>query len=116
MPDHKINGYYVAIPETTLQSKQWQRLAISTQCVYWTMLLKYKRMGNDADGKVKWKQEELAKKAGVTRKTVIACLQELKVKKWIKVWEPGGRWLDGTTYLMNPLYADGQRNPKAQSI
>jgi len=113
---HLIKGYYVAIPETTLQSDQWRAFAPSTQSVYWAMLLKYKRTGKDANGRVKWKQQELALAVGLARKTIIICLQELKDKGWIEVWAPGGRWLDGTTYKMNPLYADGQRNPKGQSI
>ncbi len=113
MKDHLINGYYVSIPEKTLLSKQWRTFTPSTQAVYWTMLLKYKRTGKDANGRVKWKQEELAEAIGLTSRTVIKCLQVLKDKEWISVWKPGGRWLDGTEYRMNPLWADGAKTPKA---
>lgn len=104
---HLIKGYYVAIPETTLLSKQWRNFTPSTQAVYWTMLLKYMRTGKNANGRVKWKQDELAAATGLSRRTIVTCLQELINKGWTSVWEPGGRWLDGTTYKMNPLWADG---------
>jgi len=107
MSDHLINGYYVGLPENTLESKAWRTLTPSTRCVYTAMLLRYKRTGKEANGKVKWKQPELANKTGLSLKTVGTCLQELKDKEWITVWEPGGRWLDGTTYDVNPVYADG---------
>jgi hypothetical protein len=108
MSNQLINGYYVGIPETTLCSKQWQSLTPSTRCVYTAMLLKYKRKGKDANGRVKWKQPELAKKAGLSLRTTNTCLQELKDKEWITIWEPGGRWLDGTTYELNPSWANGK--------
>lgn len=108
MPDHYINGYYVAIPETTLSSEQWLNLTPSTRCVYTTMLRKYKRTGSEANGRVKWKQPELAKAVGLSLRTVITCLQELKDEGWISVWEPGGRWLDGTTYEIAPKWANGK--------
>ena len=107
MPDHLVNGYYVAIPEKTLESKAWKLLTPSTRCVYTTMLLRYKRTGSESNGRVKWKQPKLAEESGLSLKTVNTCLQELKDKGWIEVWEPGGRWLDGTTYEVNPIYADG---------
>lgn len=57
---------------------------------------------------MKWKQPELAEEAGLSLKTVNTCLQDLIDVGWISVWELGGRWLDGTTYEMDPLYADGK--------
>lgn len=106
MPNQNIKGYFVAIPETTLKSKEWLALTASTRCVYITMLLKYKRKGGD--GRVTWRQDELAKKSGLSLNTVKRSLKDLKAGRWITVYEPGGRWLDGTTYNMNPLYADGK--------
>lgn len=108
MPDQNIKGYFVAIPNTTLESEQWRNLTLSTRCVYTTMLIKYWRTGKEANGRVKWKQPELAEKAGLSLRTVITCLQELKEKGWITIWEPGGRWLDGTVYEMNPIWANGK--------
>jgi len=113
MPDQHINGYYVAIPEKTLQSEQWLMFTPATRCVYWTMMLRYKRTGKDADGRVKWRQDEISQTAGLGLRTVITCLQVLKDRGWISIYEPGGRWLDGTTYDMNPLYANGDtENPE----
>jgi hypothetical protein len=43
MPDQKLIGKWVTIPESTLKSKEWKALTASTRCVYITMLLKYKR-------------------------------------------------------------------------
>ena len=106
MPDHLIKGNFVAIPETTLDSDEWRDLTASTRSVYTAMLSRYKRKGGD--GRVKWKQTELAELTGFCLKTTNTCLQELEEKEWISVWEPGGRWLDGTTYDMNTLYADGK--------
>jgi len=107
MSEHLVKGYYVAIPEKTLDSEAWKSLTPSTRCVYTAMLVRYKRTGSESNGRVKWKQPELAEKARLSLKTVNTCLQELKDKGWIEVWEPGGRWLDGTTYEVNPIYADG---------
>ncbi len=72
------------------------------------MLRKYRRWGKGANGRVKWRQDELAKASGFTRQTVITCLDELKEHKWISVWEPGGRWVEGTTYEMAPEWANGK--------
>lgn len=108
MSNHLVNGYYVALPEKTIDSKEWRSLTPSTRCVYTTMMLKYKRKGDNANGRVKWKQSELAIKVGLSLKTVNTCLQNLKDSKWISVYEPGGRWLDGTTYEMASIYADRQ--------
>lgn len=107
MPNQNINGYFVGLPETMLESKQWRALTPSTRCVYIAMLLKYRRTGKEANGRVKWKQPELAKKTGLSLKTVNSCLQELIENEWIAVWEPGGRWLDGTVYDVDPKWANG---------
>lgn len=39
---------------------------------------------------------------------MIKCIAELIEAEWISVWEPGGRWLDGTTYEMAPEWANGK--------
>jgi hypothetical protein len=72
------------------------------------MLLRYKRKGKDANGRVKWKQTELVKESGLSLRTVNRGLSDLKGTGWIAVWEPGGRWLDGTTYEVNPKWANGK--------
>lgn len=108
MLEQKLIGKFVALPESTLDSKQWKELTSSTCRAYTAMLTKYKRTGKEANGRVKWKQPELAKKAGYSLKTTNTCLQELKDKGWITVWEPGGRWLDGTTYEVEPKWANGE--------
>lgn len=106
MADHSVNGYFVALPETTLDSDEWRSFTASTRCVYETMLLKYKRKGGD--GRVTWRQDELAKVSGFSLNTIKRSISDLIEEKWITVWEPGGRWLDGTTYSMSSLYADGK--------
>lgn len=106
MSNHFINGNFVAIPETTLDSDSWRGLTASTRCIYKTMLLKYIRKGGN--GRVTWRQDELAKVSGFSLNTVKRSLGDLKEAKWITVWKPGGRWLDGTTYNMSALYADGK--------
>lgn len=111
MSNHLIQGYYVAIPEDTILSKEWRELTPTTRCVYTTMLTRYDRQGGNANGRVKWTQPEIAEKTGISLKTAFTCLQELREKNWITVWEPGGRWLDGTTYDINSFYADRQ-SPK----
>ena len=110
MPDHRIakDKFYVALPEDTILSKAWHALTPSTRCLYLAMLTRYMRVGPKANGRVKWKQPELVEKTGLSLRTVITCLQELKDEDWISVWEPGGRWLDGTIYTVNPKYADGE--------
>ena len=108
MPEQKLIGKFVALPESTLDSKEWKELTSSTRCVYTAMLRKYRRTGKEANGRVKWKQPELAKKAGYSLRTVNTCLQELLEKRWITVWEPGGRWLDGTIYEVEPKWANGK--------
>lgn len=106
MSNHLIKGNFVAIPETTLDSDEWRGLTASTRCVYEAMLLKYIRKGGN--GRVTWRQDELAKVSGFSLNTVKRSLDDLKAAKWITVYEPGGRWLDGTTYNIDPLYADGE--------
>lgn len=108
MPEQKLVGDFVALPESTLDSKQWKDFTASTCRVYTTMLRKYRRWGPDANGRVRWRQDELAEAAGVSLKTIKRSLNDLKDEKWITVWEPGGRWLDGTTYEVNPLWANGK--------
>ena len=115
MTDHLIKGYYVALPDTTLQSKEWIGLTPSTRCVYHAMMTKYKRTGKDANGRVTWAQIELAGATGLSRRTVGTCVDNLLDREWIWIDEPGGRWAKGTTYEMNPKYADGQ-TPKATKI
>ena len=106
MPEHLIKGYYVAIPQTTLESKEWKALTPSTRCVYHSMMTKYIRTGMDADGRVMWAQIELAEATGLSLRTIGTCLDELLDKEWMWIDEPGGRWAKGTTYEMNPIYAD----------
>jgi len=108
MPDQKLVGNYVALPDSTTDSEQWKSFTPSTRCVYTTMLKKYRHAGQKANGRVKWKQDELAKVAGLSLKTIKRSLQDLKDANWISVWEPGGRWLDGTTYEMKPKWANGE--------
>lgn len=110
MSDQLIKGYYVAIPETTIKSKQWKALTASTRCIYQVMLLRYYRTGKEANGRVKWKQEELVDMTGFSPKTIITSLQTLKEREWLTIWEPGGRWLDGTTYEVNPKWANGKEH------
>jgi hypothetical protein len=78
------------------------------------MMTRYKRTGKDANGQVTWSQVELVEATGVSLRTVGTCLDELLDMKWITIWEPGGRWAKGTTYEMNPIYADGQRPKPAK--
>ncbi len=108
MPEQKLIGDWVALPESTLDSEQWKAFTASTCRVYTTMLRKYRRKGENANGRVKWRQDELAKASGLSLNTVKRGLQELKDEGWITIWEPGGRWLDGTTYKMNPKWANGK--------
>ena len=112
MADHLITGYYVAIPQTTLESKEWKALTPSTRCVYHTMLKKYIRKGEGANGRVTWAQVELAEASGLSLRTIGRSTDDLLDKEWLWIDEPGGRWAKGTTYEMNPKYADGQ-TPKA---
>lgn len=111
MADHLIDGYYVAIPEDTVLSEAWKGLTHSTRSTYTAMLTRYKRTGEEADGMVTWAQTELAETTGASLRTIRSCLDEILEKKWITVWEPGGRRAKGTTYEINPIYADGQ-SPK----
>lgn len=108
MPEQKLIGNFVALPESTLDSKQWKQFTSSTRAVYTTMLRRYKRKGEGANGRVKWRQDDLAEAAGVSTKTVKRSLSDLKDEGWISVYEPGGRWLDGTEYEMNPKWANGK--------
>jgi len=80
------------------------------------MLRKYMRSGEEADGRVQWRQDELAEQAGFTRQTIITCIGKLIEHKWISVWEPGGRWTEGTTYEVEPKWANGQRSPENTKI
>lgn len=108
MSEQPIYGFFVAIPEKTLQSKQWRALKATTRCVYTTMLLRYRRAGVTAGDLVTWAQTELVETTGFSLSTVIRGLDELKDKEWLWIWEPGGRWAKGTTYRVNPLYANGK--------
>ena len=108
MAKQPIYGYWVGIPITTLQSKEWRNLQSTSRCVYIAMLMRYYRRGEEADGYVNWTQEELAEATGLSLRTVKTCTKELKEKEWITVWNLGGRWARGTTYAVNPLYANGQ--------
>ncbi len=111
MQDHLIPGNYVAIPEKTLLSSEWKDLAATTKCTYTAMLTKYFRTGPKSNGRVMWAQIELSDATGISLRTIRKCIDELLDKEWIWIWEPGGRWAKGTTYEVNPIYADGQ-SPK----
>lgn len=107
MPEHRINGYYVAIPESTLQSNKWRMLKAYSRVVYQTMGLRYIRTGVNATGTVTWTQEELVEESGLPLCTVQRGTKELKKQGYVVVYEPGGRWQRGTTYLMVSKYMDG---------
>jgi len=107
MADHRINGYYVAIPETTLQSKKWRMLKAYSRIVYLTMGLRYIRTGATATGKVTWTQKELVDESGLPLRTVQRGVKELRKDGFVVVYEPGGRWQRGTTYQMISKYMDG---------
>ena len=109
MADHLISGYYVSIPETTLQSKQWRKLKAYSKVVFLTMGLEYQRTGSNANGLVTWTQGDLVKASGLSLRTVQRGIKELRENKFIVVWEPGGRWQRGTTYLMSSWYMDGRK-------
>lgn len=104
MPDQLIKGNYVAIPEKTLKSKEWRNLQASTRCVYQIMFLRYRRIGEDANGRVTWLHAELVKQAGFSLRTIRTCLAELRDGGWIEIVCHG---TSGTTYNMNSLYANG---------
>jgi len=108
MSDHLIVGKYVSIPEKTLRSKDWRDLKAYSRAVYTTMGLRYMRTGKSADGRVTWTQPELVEQSGLPLRTVQRGVQELRRKEFVSVWEPGGRWQQGTTYEMNPKYMDGK--------
>ena len=108
MSEQPIHGFFVAIPIKTLKSKQWRSLKASTRCIYDMMMTRYIRSGERASDLVKWAQTELVEATGLSLSTVIRSLDELKEKEWVETWEPGGRWVKGTTYRMNPLYANGK--------
>lgn len=107
MGNHLIKGYYVAIPETTLQSRQWRKLKAYSRVVYQTMALRYIRTGTNATGMVTWTQEELVEGSGLPLRTVQRGTKELKADGFVVVYEPGGRWQRGTTYQMVSKYIDG---------
>ena len=108
MPDQKVIGDFVMLPESTLLSKQWKNFTPSTRIVFATMMLRYKRKGDDANGHVRWKQQELSDMAGLTRRTVINCIQDLVNAKWIHVEELGNKWGEGTEYYIEPEWANGK--------
>jgi len=97
---------FVGIPETTLDSKKWKAFTPSARCVYITMLRKYYRKGVKANGRVKWKQDELVEASGLSLNTVKRSISELRQAGFIEIWEPGGRWLDGTEYCINKKWAN----------
>lgn len=35
-------------------------------------------------------------------------MSDLKDEGWISTWEPGGRWVEGTEYMMAPEWANGK--------
>jgi len=111
MSDHLINCLYSAIPNKVILSNEWKTLAPTTRCVYITMLTEYIRTGSEANGRVMWAQTDLAEVTGISLRTIRKCVDELLDKEWLWIWEPGGRWAKGTTYELNPVYADGQ-SPK----
>ena len=115
MSDHLITGNYVAIPEDTILSTEWTKLTPTTRCVYTTMMAKYRRKGRGADGCVTWSQVELVEATGISLRTINTCIDCLLEKDWMGVYEAGGRWAKGTTYIMNPWYADRQ-SPKGYKV
>ena len=108
MPEQKLIGKFVALPESTLDSEQWKAFTASTCRVYIAMLRKYKCAGPDANGRVLWRQDELVKASGLSLKTIKRSLSDLKAEGWISTWEPGGRWVEGTTYELAPAWANGK--------
>lgn len=105
MPDHLINGDFVAIPLKTLQSKKWRDLKGYSRSVYMTMATKYIRKGGN--GRVKWSHKDLIKESGIPSTTVKRGVKELKKQEFVSVWMPGGRWHSETEYEMISKYIDG---------
>jgi hypothetical protein len=97
---------FVGIPSKTLLSKEWKDFSASTRDVYRAILLKYFREDGEDSNKLRWRQDELAALTGFTRKTVNSCIGELIDNEFISVWEPGGRWIDGTTYEIDRKWSD----------
>ena len=43
MPEHRVNGYFVMFPESTLRSEAWKGLKAYSRAVFTTMALRYDR-------------------------------------------------------------------------
>ncbi len=106
MPDHYINGDFVAIPLKTLKSRNWRDLKGYSQSVYTTMATRYRRKGGS--GRVKWSHQDLVKESGKPSSTVKRGVKQLKEKGFISVWMPGGRWHSETEYEMVSKWIDGE--------
>ena len=72
-----------------------------------TMATRYRRTGQDADGKVSWSQEDLIQESGIPSTTLKRGMKELKANGFVVVWMPGGRWHKETTYELSARYIDG---------
>jgi len=114
VPKQPLGRDFVGIPVKTLKSGEWKALQASTRCVYIAMLTRYYRSGDRASDKVKWTYDEVAFTTGLSRRTVRRAIQELRLDKWMTVWEPGSRWKQSTTYVVNPAYANDETPESAR--
>lgn len=92
----------IKIPCSLLTNKQFVSLLPSSRLVYITMKIK---LGLDSL-LVQWSHKKLAELTDMSRHTVVSSTQELIDHNFITVIKPGGRWVEGTTYRMNPEYLE----------
>lgn len=74
-----INGGFIVQPKRTLKSKQWKELKLSSREVYRALLTEFVRDKKlNPDNKVKMTQLQIEELTGISHKTVVTAIRELK--------------------------------------
>ena len=110
----KIEGGFVVIPKRTIKCEQYNKLKSFSKAVFTAILTEFIRDKSIIpDNFVKITHNQMENISGISHTSVVRAVKELKVKNFMKVYEPGGLEGRPTTFQLNDRYLDVRGSPEA---